>query len=151
MGSEWKVRSDRRDGCVKFQCTRCWVSGSATEKVKTIDDEWRKQLTPEQYNVTREQGTEQAFTGETWDNHEKGIYQCICCGNDPCRHADARQYYRPCGDPAVILGRGRTCRAPMMASAHRSRAARTKGARRSRCPRVSACAWVEWREAGPSS
>jgi len=53
-----------------------------SEKVIKSPEEWRKQLTMEQYNVTREQGTEQAFTGETWNNHEHGIYQCVCCGND---------------------------------------------------------------------
>ena len=53
-----------------------------SEKIVKSEAEWRKQLTAEQYNVTREQGTEQAFTGDTWNNHEKGIYQCVCCGND---------------------------------------------------------------------
>ncbi len=53
-----------------------------SDKVIKTDAEWRAQLTAEQYHVTREQGTEQAFTGETWNNHEKGIYQCVCCGND---------------------------------------------------------------------
>jgi len=53
-----------------------------SDRVMKSPEEWRKQLTPEQYHVTREQGTERAFTGATWNNHEKGIYQCICCGND---------------------------------------------------------------------
>ena len=53
-----------------------------SDKVIKSEAEWRRQLTPEQYNVAREQGTEQAFTGETWNNHEHGIYQCVCCGND---------------------------------------------------------------------
>jgi peptide-methionine (R)-S-oxide reductase len=53
-----------------------------SEKVIKSPEEWRKLLTAEQSDVTREQGTEQAFTGETWNNHEHGIYQCVCCGND---------------------------------------------------------------------
>lgn len=53
-----------------------------SDKVIKTDDEWRRLLTPEQYHVTREQGTERPFTGATWNNHDHGIYQCICCGND---------------------------------------------------------------------
>ena len=46
--------------------------------VKT-DAEWKQQLSPISYEVTRQAGTERAYTGSTWDNHEHGIYRCICC------------------------------------------------------------------------
>ncbi len=52
------------------------------DKVSKTDEEWRRQLTPEQFSVCRQKGTERAFTGEYWDSKEKGIYQCVCCGND---------------------------------------------------------------------
>lgn len=51
----------------------------STKIVKT-DAEWQKELTPEQYNILRKKGTERAFTGVYWDNHEKGIYKCAACG-----------------------------------------------------------------------
>ena len=50
------------------------------EKLKKPDAEWRKQLTPEQYEVSRHKGTERAFTGKYAANHDDGIYMCICCG-----------------------------------------------------------------------
>ena len=48
--------------------------------VTKTDDEWKKILTPEQFYVARQAGTERAFSGEYWDSHEKGTYNCVCCG-----------------------------------------------------------------------
>jgi len=50
------------------------------EKIQKPEAEWKKQLTPEQYQVTRQKGTERAFTGKYANNHADGIYSCICCG-----------------------------------------------------------------------
>jgi peptide-methionine (R)-S-oxide reductase len=50
-------------------------------KVSKTSDEWRAQLTPEQYNVTREHGTERAFSGPHGNEERSGSYDCICCGN----------------------------------------------------------------------
>ncbi|MGH9910420.1 MAG: peptide-methionine (R)-S-oxide reductase MsrB, partial [Nitrososphaerales archaeon] len=46
------------------------------------DDEWKEQLTPEQYEVCRNKGTEMAFTGEYCNCKEEGVYRCVCCGNE---------------------------------------------------------------------
>lgn len=55
------------------------VDKATVARVVKADAEWRAQLSPISYEVTRHAGTEQAFTGDTWNNHEKGIYRCVCC------------------------------------------------------------------------
>jgi len=49
-------------------------------KVIKSEEEWREQLTPEQFAVCRQKGTERAFTGQYWDNHDEGTYRCTACG-----------------------------------------------------------------------
>lgn len=51
-----------------------------SDKPDKSNDDWRATLTAEQYRVTRERGTERAFSGEYWDCHDDGIYRCVCCG-----------------------------------------------------------------------
>ena len=62
---------------------------SDSDKVTKSDEEWRRQLTPEQYAVCRQKGTERAFTGALWDNHEAGTYRCAACGR-PLFSSDAK-------------------------------------------------------------
>jgi peptide-methionine (R)-S-oxide reductase len=59
------------------------MSGTTNEPGASLpqsEDEWKQALTPEQYHVTREKGTERAFTGEYWDSKQSGMYRCVCCG-----------------------------------------------------------------------
>jgi len=52
-----------------------------TDKIRKSDEEWQKQLTPDQYRIARKKGTEPAFTGKYNSSKEPGIYTCVCCGN----------------------------------------------------------------------
>ena len=69
--------------CILIAGSSC-AQKNKTKKMETFavvktDAEWKKQLTNEQYIVSRKAGTEAAFSGKYWDNHDKGIYKCICC------------------------------------------------------------------------
>lgn len=55
-------------------------SSVSVDKIEKSADEWKHQLTSDQYQVTREKGTERAFTGKYYNNHEPGMYRCVCCG-----------------------------------------------------------------------
>jgi peptide-methionine (R)-S-oxide reductase len=58
-------------------------------KIRRTDEQWREQLTEEQFQVTRKHGTERAFTGCFWDHHDTGTYACVCCGT-PLFHSQEK-------------------------------------------------------------
>jgi Conserved domain frequently associated with peptide methionine sulfoxide reductase len=66
------------------------------DKVTKTPEEWRKQLTPEQYAVAREKGTERAFSGKYYKEHDSGLYRCVCCGN-PLFSSDTSSSREPAG------------------------------------------------------
>ena len=79
-----------------------------TEKIKKTDEEWQKQLTPEQFQVARKAGTEPAFTGKYWKTKDAGTYLCACCG-EPLFSSETKfdsgtgwpSFYKAVGDASV--------------------------------------------------
>jgi peptide-methionine (R)-S-oxide reductase len=78
------------------------------EKITKTDQEWQKQLSPEQFQVARKAGTERAFTGKYWNTKDKGVYACVCCGQ-PLFSSDTKfdsgtgwpSFYKPLDEGAV--------------------------------------------------
>ncbi len=79
-------------GCTPAEATKPAVDLPAkpakVEKLTRSNEEWKKLLTPQQYEVLREQGTERAFSGALWDHHRKGVYKCAACGLELFSSAD---------------------------------------------------------------
>jgi peptide-methionine (R)-S-oxide reductase len=79
-----------------------------SEKVSKTEQEWKQQLSPEQYQVARQAGTERAFTGKYWNAKDKGTYNCVCCG-EPLFSSDTKfdsgtgwpSFYEPVQEGAV--------------------------------------------------
>ena len=86
-----------------------------THEIEKTDAEWKDQLTEEEYKVCREKGTERAFTGKYWDNHESGTYTCVCCGEplfDSSTKFDSGtgwpSYYQPLTDDSITENEDRS-------------------------------------------
>jgi peptide-methionine (R)-S-oxide reductase len=67
-------------------------------KIEKTEDQWQRELSPEEFAVTRRKATERAFTGRYWDNHEAGTYRCVCCGAELFRSGE--KFESGCGWPS---------------------------------------------------
>lgn len=98
----------------KEQCTNSGSVIAASDSIPPFrlvksEEEWKRILTPEQYHILREKGTERAFTGSYWNNHESGMFCCAACGN-PLFDSHTKfksgtgwpSYYQPVTDSSII-------------------------------------------------
>jgi peptide-methionine (R)-S-oxide reductase len=75
------TRAEKEVTVVRFSDDGKRLGRVRTPKVAKSADEWRKQLSPNEFDITRRADTEMAFTGKYWKNHDAGLYRCVCCGN----------------------------------------------------------------------
>lgn len=108
------VMMNATSGCTQQQSAATPSNQSPSPAAKTEDKvvkseaEWKEQLTPEQFRITRKKGTERAFTGKYWDMKKPGVYRCVCC-NQPLFSSDAKydsgtgwpSYWQPIDPEAV--------------------------------------------------
>ena len=89
--------------------------GVMSGKIEKSDEDWRNQLTPEQFRITRQKGTERAFTGQYWNCHTDGVFHCVCCGQ-PLFDAKAKfesgtgwpSFWQPVASENVALNEDRS-------------------------------------------
>jgi peptide-methionine (R)-S-oxide reductase len=99
---------NRKEQNIMNEKTTQAIELGADQAAGRTDADWKKVLTPTQYHVAREHGTEPAFTGEYWDNHKDGMYRCVCCGA-PLFNSETKfdsgtgwpSFYQPEGDKNV--------------------------------------------------
>jgi peptide-methionine (R)-S-oxide reductase len=78
--AEAKTATSKNIRIVQFSDSGQPIGLVTVQTIIKLDAEWKKLLTPAAYEVTRREGTERPYSGRDWNNHDKGIYQCICCG-----------------------------------------------------------------------
>jgi peptide-methionine (R)-S-oxide reductase len=87
--NKWIVTFEQNWNSERYGLNKIQRSKGAEMKVEKTEAEWRELLTPEQFHVTRKHGTERAFSGPNWDNHETGQYRCVCC-NKPLFRSETK-------------------------------------------------------------
>jgi len=110
MGEIPEEPRDNQEPASPYPATEPMGEGGSAlgEKVIKTEEEWRQQLTPEQFHVAREKGTERAFAGEYYDLKGEGTYHCVCCGN-PLFNSDTKyhsgsgwpSFWAPSGDGSI--------------------------------------------------